>query len=44
VSRFFPRLADRIAAKKVREVFKDEIAARNVRLTASVDQKAPSAH
>ena len=28
VSRFFPRLADRIAAKKVRKVFRDEIAAR----------------
>lgn len=28
VSRFFPRLADRIAAKKVRKVFRDEIEAR----------------
>jgi short-subunit dehydrogenase len=28
VSRFFPRLADRIARKKVRQVFKDEIEAR----------------
>jgi short-subunit dehydrogenase len=29
VSRFFPRLADRIAAKRVRELFKDEIEARH---------------
>jgi short-subunit dehydrogenase len=28
VNRFFPRLADRIAAKRVRELFKDEIEAR----------------
>ncbi len=28
VSRFFPRLADRIAARKVRSLFQDEIAAR----------------
>jgi len=28
VSRFFPRLADRIAARRVRELFHDEIAAR----------------
>jgi short-subunit dehydrogenase len=28
VSRFFPRLADRIAARRVRELFRDEIAAR----------------
>jgi short-subunit dehydrogenase len=28
VSRFFPRLADRIAARKVRSLFRDEIAAR----------------
>jgi hypothetical protein len=28
VSRFFPRLADRIARKKVRNLFRDEIAAR----------------
>jgi short-subunit dehydrogenase len=28
VSRFFPRLADRIAARKVRSLFKDEIEAR----------------
>ena len=28
VSRFFPRLADRIAARKVREIFREEIAAR----------------
>jgi len=28
VSRFLPRLADRIAARRVRELFKDEIAAR----------------
>jgi short-subunit dehydrogenase len=28
VSRFFPRLADRIAARRVRELFQDEIAAR----------------
>lgn len=28
VSRFFPRIVDRITAKKVRELFKDEIAAR----------------
>jgi short-subunit dehydrogenase len=28
VSRFFPRLADRIAARRVRALFKDEIEAR----------------
>jgi hypothetical protein len=28
VSRFFPRLADRIAAKRVRALYKDEIEAR----------------
>jgi hypothetical protein len=28
VNRFLPRLADRIAAKKVRALFRDEIAAR----------------
>ena len=28
INRFFPRLADRIAAKRVREAFKDELAAR----------------
>jgi short-subunit dehydrogenase len=32
VSRFFPRLADRIAARKVRQIFKDEIEARHKRL------------
>jgi short-subunit dehydrogenase len=31
VNRFLPRLADRIAARKVRELFKDEIAARQWR-------------
>ncbi len=31
VSRILPRLADRIAAKKVRELFKDEIAARKAK-------------
>ena len=30
VSRFFPRLADRVARKKVLSLFKDEIAARRV--------------
>jgi hypothetical protein len=28
ISRFFPRLADRIAARRVRALFRDEIAAR----------------
>jgi short-subunit dehydrogenase len=28
ISRFFPRLADRIAARRVRSLFKEEIAAR----------------
>ena len=28
VSRFLPRLADRVAARRVRELFKDELAAR----------------
>ncbi len=36
VSRFFPRLADRIAARRVRELFRDEIAARH-------QQKGPHA-
>jgi len=31
VSKFFPWLADRIAARKVRQVYKDEIAAREQR-------------
>jgi short-subunit dehydrogenase len=30
VSRFFPRLADRIARRKVREIFREEIAARKI--------------
>jgi short-subunit dehydrogenase len=34
VSRFFPRLADRIAAKRVRELFKDEIEARRAAAAA----------
>jgi short-subunit dehydrogenase len=33
VSRFFPRLADRIAARKVRNLFKDEIEARKRQTT-----------
>ena len=33
VSRFFPRLADRIAARRVRELFKDEMAARQASST-----------
>ncbi len=35
VSRFLPRLADRIAAKRVRELFQDEIAARRQKAPAS---------
>ena len=35
VSRFFPRLADRIAAKRVRELFPEEIAERRQRLKRS---------
>jgi short-subunit dehydrogenase len=34
VSRFLPRLADRIAARRVRELFKDEIAARAAKPSA----------
>jgi short-subunit dehydrogenase len=42
VSRFFPRLADRIAARKVRSLFRDEIEARRNRLTQSGQgSKAP---
>jgi short-subunit dehydrogenase len=37
VSRFFPRLADRIARRKVREVFREEIAARKT----ATDTKEP---
>jgi hypothetical protein len=37
VSRFFPRLADRIARRKVRKLFRDEIAARHAQKTAPVD-------
>jgi short-subunit dehydrogenase len=37
VSRFFPRLADRIARRKVREVFREEIAARKT----ATDKKEP---
>jgi short-subunit dehydrogenase len=39
VSRFFPRLADRIAAKRVRELFHDEILERRQRR-----QEAPAAN
>ena len=38
VSRFFPRLADRIARRKVREIFREEIAARKT----STDQNPVS--
>lgn len=34
VSRFLPRIADRVAARKVRNLFKDEIAAREARRAA----------
>src|SRR5438552_2273743 len=40
VSRFFPRLADRIAAKRVRELFPEEIAERRQRRASR--QQAPS--
>jgi short-subunit dehydrogenase len=36
VSRFFPRLADRIAKRKVRELFKDEMAARRAGIEQAV--------
>jgi short-subunit dehydrogenase len=38
VNRFFPRLADRIAARKVRSLFQEEIAARRLRAA----QRMPS--
>ncbi|MFN4258430.1 MAG: SDR family oxidoreductase [Gemmataceae bacterium] len=40
ISRFFPRLADRIAAKRVRKVWADEIAARQ----AAEEQPQPVRH
>ena len=40
VSRFFPRLADRIAAKRVRELFPEEIAERRQRRASR--QQPPS--
>jgi short-subunit dehydrogenase len=40
VSRFFPRLADRIAARKVRALFADEIAARREKRAAGSGQRA----
>jgi short-subunit dehydrogenase len=47
VSRFFPRLADRIAARKVRNLFKDEIEARKRQTgeprTCAAEHKAGSA-
>jgi short-subunit dehydrogenase len=39
VSRFFPRLADRIAARRVRALFRDEIEARHTR---KQDEKEPA--
>ena len=41
ISRFFPRLADRIARRKVRSLFKDEIEARKAQ---SAQQGAPRAN
>jgi short-subunit dehydrogenase len=47
VSRFLPRMADRIAARKVRSLFKDEIQARQAqnaqRQARSAPREAPSA-
>jgi short-subunit dehydrogenase len=42
VSRFFPRLADRIAARRVRALFRDEIEARQARLVARQPSAAAS--
>jgi short-subunit dehydrogenase len=42
VSRFFPRLADRIAARRVRALFRDEIEARQARLVARPPSAAAS--
>lgn len=43
VSRFFPRLADRIARKRVREVFKDEIEAREKERAKAVERDTAGA-
>ncbi len=50
VSRFLPRLADRIAARKVRKLYADDIAARQAKKVekpapaATAKREAPSAH